>query len=115
MSYAGRRKIVSKIAEVLCALAVILALIPLAMILFYVITHGMTALNFAFFTQLPKPVGEVGGGMANAIVGTLILISLAAIIAVPVGMICGIHLAEYAGTRFTSTVRFAAGLVDHCA
>src|SRR5712691_4222438 len=84
MSYARRRKIVSAIAEALCAVAVILALLPLAMILFYVIKQGFTSLNWAFFTQMPKPVGEAGGGMANAIVGTLVLIAIAAVIAIPI-------------------------------
>ena len=112
MSNAGRRKIISKIAESLCALAVVLALIPLVMILFYVLTHGLTALNLDFFTHTPKPVGEAGGGMANAIVGTLILISIASLLAVPVGMVCGIHLAEYSGSKFTSIVRFAADVLN---
>ena len=112
MTNATRRKIVSKIAETLCALAVLIALVPLVMILFYVITHGASALNFAFFTHTPKPVGEPGGGMANAIVGTLVLIGLAALFAVPIGMMCGIHLAEYSGTRFTSVVRFAADVLN---
>ena len=112
MSNASRRKIISKIAESLCALAVVLALIPLVMILFYVLTHGLTALNLDFFTHTPKPVGEAGGGMANAIVGTLILISIASLLAVPVGMVCGIHLAEYSGSKFTSIVRFAAYMLN---
>ena len=112
MSYATRRKIVSKIAETLCALAVLVALVPLAMILFYVVTHGASALNLAFFTHTPKPVGEAGGGMANAIVGTLVLIGLAGLFAVPVGMMCGIHLAEYSGTKFSSVVRFAADVLN---
>jgi phosphate transport system permease protein len=96
----------------LCGLAVLLALVPLAMILFYVISQGAAALNWAFFTQLPKPVGELGGGMGNAIVGTMILIGIAAAIAVPVGVIAGVHLAEYGGTRFSSTVRFAADVLN---
>ncbi len=112
MNNAARRKIISRIVEALCALAVVLALIPLAMILFYVLTRGLSALNFAFFTHTPKPVGEAGGGMANAIVGTLILIGIAALFAVPIGMICGIHLAEYAGTKFSSIVRFAADVLN---
>ena len=112
MSYTARRKIISRIAETLCAVAVLLALLPLAMILFYVIREGAGALNLAFFTQMPKPVGEVGGGMANAIVGTLILIGLAALFAVPIGCICGIHLAEYPESRFSSVVRFAADVLN---
>ncbi len=112
MSYAMRRRITSKIAETLCAVAVILALVPLGMILFYVVKEGAGALNLAFFTQMPKPVGEAGGGMANAIVGTLILIGIAGAFAVPVGCMCGIHLAEYPETRFSSAVRFAADVLN---
>jgi phosphate transport system permease protein len=107
-----RRRITSKIAETLCAVAVILALVPLGMILFYVVKEGAGALNLAFFTQMPKPVGEAGGGMANAIVGTLILIGIAGAFAVPVGCMCGIHLAEYPETRFSSAVRFAADVLN---
>jgi phosphate transport system permease protein len=107
-----RRKIYSRIFEVLCALAVVVALIPLAMILFYVIKEGAGALNADFFTHMPKPVGETGGGMANAILGTLILIGLAALFAVPIGCGCGIYLAEYPGTKFSSIVRFAADVLN---
>ena len=112
MSYSTRRKIISRVAETLCAIAVLLALVPLAAILFYVIREGGGALNVAFFTQMPKPVGEAGGGMANAIVGSLILIGLAALFAVPIGCMCGIHLSEYPGTRFSSAVRFAADVLN---
>jgi phosphate transport system permease protein len=107
-----RRKLFSRFFEILCALAVVIALIPLAMILFYVIKEGAGALNWDFFTKMPKPVGESGGGMANAIVGTLILIGIAALFAVPVGGICGSHLAEYPGTKFSSVVRFAADVLN---
>jgi phosphate transport system permease protein len=112
MTNAHRRKVVSRIAETLCALAVVIALLPLAFILFYVIREGASSLNWAFFTQMPKPVGETGGGMANAIYGTLVLIGLAALFAVPVGVVCGIHLAEYPGRRFTAIVRFAADVLN---
>ena len=112
MTYAVRRRTISKVAESLCAVAVVLALLPLVLILGYVIAHGLTALNWAFFTQTPKPVGETGGGMANAIVGTLVLIGLAALFAVPVGCICGIHLAEYPTSRFSALVRFAADVLN---
>jgi phosphate transport system permease protein len=107
-----RRKIYSRLFETLCALAVIIALIPLAMILFYVVREGFGALNLDFFTKMPKPVGESGGGMANAIVGTLILIGIAAAFAVPVGCLCGIHLSEYPGTKFSSIVRFSADVLN---
>jgi len=107
-----RRKLFSHFFEILCGLAVVIALIPLAMILFYVIKEGAGALNWDFFTKMPKPVGETGGGMANAIVGTLILISIGALFAVPVGGICGVHLAEYPSTKFSSVVRFAADVLN---
>ena len=112
MTNALRRKIISRIAESLCAVAVLLALLPLALILFYVVKEGAGALNFAFFTQMPKPVGEAGGGMANAIAGTLMLIGLAALFAVPVGCLCGIFLSEYPGSRFAWMVRFAADVLN---
>ncbi|MCU1349011.1 MAG: Phosphate transport system permease protein PstA, partial [Acidobacteria bacterium] len=89
-----------------------IALLPLAFILFYVIKEGASSLNWAFFTQMPRPVGEPGGGMANAIFGTLILIGLAALFAVPIGVVAGIHLSEYPGRRFTSLVRFAADVLN---
>ena len=106
------RQLKSNVIVALCGAAVIAALVPLAMILFYVISHGAAALNWAFFTQMPKPVGEAGGGMANAIVGTMILIGIAALIAVPIGVVSGIHLAEYGGTKFASAVRFAADVLN---
>ena len=112
MSNAGRRKLVSRIVEMLCALAVVIALVPLAFILFYVIREGFGALNWAFFTQMPKPVGETGGGMANAIFGTVVLILLAALFAVPVGVGAGVFLAEYPGSRLGSMVRFATDVLN---
>lgn len=107
-----RRRIVSRAAEIFCAFSVLIALLPLALILFYVVKEGIGAMNLAFFTQMPKPVGEAGGGMANAIVGTLILIGLAALFAVPVGVICGIHLSEYPKSKFSSMARFAADVLN---
>jgi phosphate transport system permease protein len=109
---ARRRKIVSRIFETLCGAAVLVALMPLALILFYVVKEGAGALNLAFFTRMPKPVGEAGGGMANAIAGTLILIGLAALFAVPVGCLCGIHLSEYPRSKFAAAVRFAADVMN---
>ncbi|PYQ31217.1 MAG: phosphate ABC transporter permease PtsA [Acidobacteria bacterium] len=106
------RKFKSNLIVALCGASVLLALVPLAMILFYVISRGFSALNWAFFTQTPKPVGEAGGGMGNAIVGTLILIVIAGVIAIPVGVLSGVHLAEFKGTRFSSMVRFAADVLN---
>jgi phosphate transport system permease protein len=107
-----RRKLVSSLFVAFCGAAVILALIPLAFILFFVVSQGVQALNFEFFTNMPKPVGEPGGGMANAIVGTLMLVSLAATMAIPIGIISGVYMSEYAGSRFASLVRFAADTLN---
>ena len=76
MSRTVRRKLLSSLFVGFCALSVLVALVPLAFILFFVVSQGIQALNLDFFTQMPKPVGEAGGGMANAIVGTLILTGL---------------------------------------
>jgi len=112
MNRTWRRRITSQIAVALCGLSVIIALIPLAMILFFVLSRGLQALNVAFFTHMPVPVGEAGGGMANAIVGTLMLSALGALMAIPIGVIAGIYMAEYAGSRLASAVRFAADTLN---
>jgi len=92
--------------------SVVLALIPLALILFYVITRGVGALNLDFFRNMPAPVGERGGGMANAIVGSLIVTGLGSLFAIPIGVIAGVYAAEYRGTRFSSATRFAADTLN---
>jgi phosphate transport system permease protein len=107
-----RRRILSRVVVFLCGAAVVAALLPLIFVLFYILKEGVTALNWSFFTKLPKPVGEVGGGMANAIVGTLLLIGIAGSIAVPVGILCGIYLSEYGSTPFSSAVRFTADVLN---
>src|SRR5262249_51265938 len=112
MTRNSRRRALSNAVVVLCGLAVVLALIPLALIFFYVVKQGFSSLNWDFFTKMPKPVGEVGGGMANAMVGTLILIGLASIVAVPVGLIAGIYLSEYRGSRLAAAVRFTADVLN---
>jgi phosphate transport system permease protein len=108
----ARRRAISAGLVAFCAASVLLALVPLVMILFFVLSRGLPALDLAFFTQMPKPVGEPGGGMANAMIGTLILIALAATLAVPVGIVCGVYIAEYKRTRLASTVRFAADILN---
>lgn len=112
MSRAGRRRLLSNLVVLLCGAAVVLALVPLAFVLFYVIQQGFSSLNWDFFTKMPKPVGEMGGGMANAMVGTLILIGIASAIAVPVGLIAGVYLSEYGSRPFALLVRFTADVLN---
>lgn len=112
MTQPSRRRLLSNVVVGLCGGAVLLALVPLALVFFYVIKQGFSSLNWAFFTQMPKPVGETGGGMANAMVGTLILIGIASAIAIPVGLIAGVYLSEYAGGKFASAVRFTADVLN---
>jgi phosphate transport system permease protein len=107
-----RRRIISHIAVALCALSVLIALIPLAFILFFVVTRGIQALNWDFFTQLPRPVGEAGGGMANAIVGTVMLTGVGGLFAIPIGVMTGVYMSEYAGTKLASASRFAADTLN---
>jgi phosphate transport system permease protein len=107
-----RRRVTSRIAVALCAFSVLVALIPLAAILFYVVSQGIQALNWDFFTKTPVPVGEKGGGMANAIGGSLMMSGLGALMAVPVGILSGIYMSEYAGSRLASAVRFAADTLN---
>ncbi len=84
----------------------------LFLILGYLIYNGGKSLNWAFFTQLPKPVGETGGGMANAIVGSLKLLLLAALIGLPVGLMAGIYLAEFGGKVFSFVIRYTTDLLN---
>ncbi len=93
-------------------LAVLLALAPLALILFYCVWKGFSSLSWNFFTKLPKPMGETGGGMANAIVGTIKLIALASVLSVPVGVLAGIYVAEYKGTGLARAIRFCADILN---
>jgi phosphate transport system permease protein len=95
-----------------CALSVLIALVPLAFILFLVVTEGIQALNLDFFTHMPQPVGEAGGGMANAIVGTVILTGLGSIFAIPIGVLSGVHMSEYAESGLASLVRFSADTLN---
>jgi len=92
-----------------CALLVV---VPLGLIFFYVLKSGMGAINWDFFTKLPAPVGELGGGMANAIVGTFELLGLAALIGVPTAVLGGIFLAEYGTNRLNWCIRFAADVLN---
>ena len=112
MTRTARRKALSSLFVAFCACSVLVALVPLALILSFVVSQGVRSLNVAFFTQTPKPVGEAGGGMANSIAGTLILTALGSLFAVPIGILSGVYTSEYAGSRFASIVRFAADTLN---
>lgn len=88
-----------------------LGILILAIILGYTLAHGISAFNLDFLTQAAKPVGEVGGGMRNEIIGTIILVLLGAILALPVGLMAGIFLAEFASPRVASAVRFMTDIL----
>jgi phosphate transport system permease protein len=90
----------------------LVAVTPLVLIFSYTLIQGISALNLDFFIQMPKPVGETGGGMANAIVGTGILIGLGALIGLPVGIMAGIYLAEYGDNPFAAATRFLADVLS---
>ena len=100
-----RRRITNIVMTGLTFLFLGIAVALLATVLGYVFVQGLSAVNLSFFTQLPKPVGEPGGGMANAIVGSLILIAVASLIGLPIGIGTGVYLSEY-GWRLSNIVRF---------
>ena len=106
------RKIKSALASGLAFVSAILVIAPLGLVFFYLLAKGGSSVNWDFFTKLPKPVGEVGGGMANAIVGSLELLALAGAIGIPVGVLGGVHLAEYGSARVNSILRFLADVLN---
>ncbi|MBI5711392.1 MAG: phosphate ABC transporter permease PstA [Candidatus Eisenbacteria bacterium] len=95
-----------------CALAAAAVVLPLGLIVAHLLAQGLPALDLGFFLHLPKPVGEPGGGMANAIVGTLILVGLGALVAVPVGVGAGLYLAEHGDGRVGALVRSTADVLS---
>ena len=107
MKSSRSRKLVSSLFVAFSAGSVLLALVPLGLVLFFVIGRGAQALSVAFFTHMPRPVGEPGGGMANAIVGSVMLAGFGALLAVPIGVMSGVYMSEYAGTRLAALIRFA--------
>jgi phosphate transport system permease protein len=107
------RRIMDHFMTFLSFLAMALVLAPLVAIFGYLLYKGIVSINWAFLTQTPKPVGEPGGGMANAIVGSAVILSIASLIGVPLGIGAGIYLAEYGrGGRFGSIVRFTSDVLN---
>ncbi len=108
----GSRRVVNSVMFSLAATCALVTVSVLFFLIGYIAWHGIGALNWDFFTQLPKPVGETGGGMANAIVGTVKLLGLASLIGVPVGFFGGIYLSEFGHNRLGFWVRYAADLLN---
>ena len=106
------RRITDHAMTGIAVLTVVLVLAPLIAIFGYLVYRGVGSINWAFLTQVPKPTGEVGGGMANAIVGSIFILGIASIIGVPLGIGAGIYLAEFGRNRFGSAIRFTADVLN---
>jgi len=112
VSRAAARRATNAAMNVLAALAAVVVILPLVLIFGFLVFQGSTALNVDFFVHLPKPVGEPGGGMANAIAGSLILIGLAALFGLPLGILGGVYLAESRDRRLPWICRFLADVLN---
>src|SRR2546427_12093968 len=106
------RKLVSGFMLTMTGVCALVAVSVLFFILGYLVYHGGTSINWDFFTKLPMPVGETGGGMANAIVGSAKLLLLASLIGVPIGFFAGVYLAEFGGRTFAFLVRYTTDLLN---
>jgi len=109
---ASTRRATNVVMSAVTAAAAGLVVLPLLLILAFLLYQGASAVNLDFFTQLPKPVGEAGGGMANAIVGSLMLVTLAAALGLPLGILGGVYLAESGDRRLPWTARFLADVLN---
>src|SRR5205823_2889014 len=107
-----RRRVTDHAMTGVAILTVLLVLAPLVAIFGYLMYRGIGSINWAFLTQTPKPVGEAGGGMANAIVGSIFILGIASLIGVPFGVGAGIYLAEFGRNRFGSAIRFTADVLN---
>jgi len=112
MKLSFRRKAVNAVMLSLTGVCTVLAVGMLFFILGYLFVEGGFSLSWNFFTKLPVPVGEMGGGMANALVGSAKVLLLASCIGVPIGFLAGVYLAEYAGGSYASTIRFVTDLLN---
>jgi phosphate transport system permease protein len=107
-----RRRVTDHVMTGVAVLTVVLVLAPLIAIFGYLLYKGFGSINWAFLTQTPKPVGEAGGGMANAIVGSVLILGIASIFGVPLGIGAGIYLAEFGRNRMGDVIRFTADVLN---
>lgn len=106
------RKIKNNAVTIIAAGTAVAVIVPLLAIFTYLVMKGIGSLNWAFFTQTPKPVGELGGGMGNAIVGSGIILGIGSLIGVPLGIGAGIYLAEYGRGKLSNLIRFTADVLN---
>lgn len=106
------RKLFNTLMQIITCGCALVVVVPLCLVFYHVVKSGIGSVNWAFFTALPKPVGEIGGGMANAIVGTFELLGLAALIGVPIGVLGGVYLSEYGSGQVNWLVRFGADVLN---
>ncbi len=106
-----RRKWFSRLMLALSGVAAGISIAMLALILGYTLAHGIAYLNLDLLTNAAKPAGEIGGGMRNEIIGTLILVAMASVLALPVGLMAGVFLSDFASARMASAVRFVADIL----
>jgi phosphate transport system permease protein len=107
-----RRRVTDKVMTGVAVLTVVLVLLPLFAIFAYLVYKGIGSINIAFLTQTPKPVGELGGGMANAIAGSVVILGIASLLGVPLGIGAGIFLSEYGRNRSGDMVRFVSDVLN---
>ena len=106
------RTIKSGLASTVALISALFVIAPLGLVFFHLLVNGASSVNWDFFTKLPTPVGTPGGGMVNAIVGSLELLALAAAIGIPVGVLGGVYLGEYGSARVNSVLRFIADVLN---
>ncbi len=112
MNYRLFRKLKNYLFCLVILASAALVLIPLFLVLKFVFMQGWSALNLSFFTELPKPVGEIGGGMKHAILGTIYIVLLGALIAVPIGVTCGVYLCEFSKSKLAKTLKITIDLMS---
>ena len=106
-----RRTLTNRLMIGLLCFASLVAILPLVFVLYYVVHRGLAGLHLTFFTELPKPVGEAGGGLGNAVLGTLVLVAMGSCVGVPIGIASGVFLSEFKRSRFANWLRSSVELL----